>query len=167
MGRVRDEGEPDISPRERRLLAGVMSGDNQRQAAIHAGYPPRSAATEASHALARPHMRQLLRAMLAAEGLDNASLVARLRDGLDNSYTYAISRDGVATRLGPDHRTRFQFLELAFKLQDALPNARLDVVNSGTIQVIHLQAEDSLTRTIIDVSPEAATSEPVEEDPHG
>lgn len=138
MGRTND-----LTIRERKLVAGVIEGQPQRQAAIAAGYPEKSASVAASNVMNRANVRDLVRAHLRDAGLDDETLARKLRS-LVEAQAVGMTKDGDVVPLGPDNHAQIKALEMAYKLTDAFPNPKLDVDLNMKGAIVVLRPEDAI-----------------------
>jgi len=126
-----------LKPRELALIDGVASGLTQTEAAIRAGYPPRSAKSEASRAMARPEMRAELAHLMESKGLGRGPLLDKSRELLD-AKKYGLTAAGDVVDMGPDAMTQQKALDMLFRAADMYPNPRLDVeLGNQQVVVIH------------------------------
>ncbi|MEX0781273.1 MAG: terminase small subunit [Dehalococcoidia bacterium] len=130
-----------LTPRQRALVKHLFEGKNQAESARLAGYPPASARQVASRELRRPEIRELIRTMYEANGMDVDSLAKKNLELLD-ARQYGLSREGLSVELGPDAHAQVKALDLAFKVGDYYPNPRLDVDHSVSGKVIVLRSHD-------------------------
>jgi len=98
----------NITPRKRKLLKGIVDGKTQRQAAIDAGYSPKTADSQASQILKDVKVSASLQDMMDAAGLSNETLLAKHVELLH------AKRDDA-----PDYQVQFKALEACYKLKSA------------------------------------------------
>jgi len=127
--------EDALSMRERALVAGMLNGKSQTQAAIDAGYSAKSAASIGSRALARINNSQSFSALLAKAGLDDATLANAIRQGATESLEYGLSRSGESVPLGPAWHARAKFVDMALKVGKHYPDRTVDVQVTGAVVV--------------------------------
>ena len=130
-----------LQPRELRLIDGVASGLNQTEAAIQAGYPPRSARFEASRAMSRPEMREELARLMETKGLGTGPLLEKSKQLLD-SEKFGLTADGRVVSLGPDAMTQQKTLDMLFRAGGLYPDPRLDI-ELGTQNVLIIDSARS------------------------
>lgn len=130
-----------LKPRELKLVDGVASGLTQTEAAIRAGYPIRSAKSEASRAMARPEMRAELARLMESKGLGQGPLLDKAKALLEVEK-FAMTADGKVVNLGADGMTQQRVLDMLFKASDLYPNPRIDV-ELGTQNVLIIDSARS------------------------
>jgi len=130
-----------LKPRELMLVDGVASGLTQTEAALRAEYPPRSAKSEASRAMARPEMRAELARLMESKGLGQGPLLDKAKELLE-AQQFALTRDGEVKHLGPDNLAQSRTLDQLFRAADMYPNPRIDV-ELGTQNVLVIDSARS------------------------
>src|SRR3990167_9158384 len=144
-----------LSVRDRRLIAGVLEGQDITVAGKAAGFPQREGAT---NRLRHPDVRRALLAALEAEGLDAAGLAAKARELLE-SIQHGLTKDGSVVAMGPDNHARVKALDLILKASGAYPDPRLEINQQVSGAIVVLQPEDVLAAgdlfgpEVIDVTP--------------
>ena len=113
--------------KERRLIQGVVAGKSQTQAAIAAGYSPRSANEQASRALAKDNVRSSLERLMDREGLTERKLLQPIKEGMAAKALY----QGLETP-APDHMSRLRSTEMAWKLRGKLLPSSNTTLNAPT-----------------------------------
>jgi len=146
-----------LKPRELRLIDGVASGLNQTEAAIQAGYPPRSARFEASRAMSRPEMREELARLMETKGLGTGPLLEKSKQLLD-SEKFGLTADGRVVSLGPDAMTQQKTLDMLFRAGGLYPDPRLDI-ELGTQNVLIIDSARSPLAALDPFSPPSSTTE--------
>lgn len=130
-----------LKPRELKLVDGVASGLTQTEAAIRAGYPIRSAKSEASRAMARPEMRAELARLMESKGLGQGSLLDKSKELLE-AKKYGLTATGAVVDMGPDAMTQQKALDMLFRAADMYPNPRIDV-ELGTQNILIIDSARS------------------------
>ena len=118
--------------KERRLIRGVVAGKSQTQAAIDAGYSPRSANEQASRALAKDNVRSSLERLMDREGLTERKLLQPIKDGVVATRVVGLALGGTDEMKElevPDHAIRLKASEQAWKLRGKL----LNTTNNNTL----------------------------------
>jgi hypothetical protein len=154
-----------LTPLQRKLIKGVLSGKSVREAAEYAGYSPnnpRQAGYQALNAL-KQKMPQVMDRM----GLTQEALIAKyLLPALSAEDTMLAQFEGKFTdeKKTPAWNARNKALETAFKLRNAFPQSEQQDPGKQQIQVVVISAD---TRPPIEVkaieahAPDAArASEP-------
>ena len=114
-----------LSPRKRKLVKGVVAGKTQKQAAIDAGYSPKTAESQASVILKDSKVIASLHEMMESAGLSNKRLLEKHVELLEAKKTVsAIS--GNEANAGtvdfidvPDYQIQFKALDASYKLKGA------------------------------------------------
>ena len=120
-----------LNPQRRKLLKGIVAGKTGKQAAIDAGYSPRSAEVLASRIVKEPKVKRTLLALMEKAGLSDKRLLEVHSEMLDASKTVSIipkkgeteGRDATASSVEfvdvPDWQARGKALEMGYKLKGA------------------------------------------------
>ena len=154
----------ELNVRQRRFVAELVGGaPSAAEAYRRAGYGVKAAADAASRLGNDISVRQEIRRTLEAAGLTRETMAVHLASLLD-VRKYGISKDGDRIDVGRDGSTAQKALELAYRLDDALPNPKLDVDMALRGAVVVLRADDLLggdafadaPGEVIDVSPAAS-----------
>ena len=131
-----------LNPRQRGLVKGVIGGKTQKQSAIDEGYSPLAAKVTASRIMHRPDVRRYYRALLDHAGIGDEYLANKLRE-LMEAEQFGLTKDGNVVGMGADGNVRVKAVDLALKLMNAYPDARLDV-DVKAVQVVVFRAEEML-----------------------
>lgn len=91
----RKHGPNKLNTRQRKYVAGAMSGKTPRQAALDAGYSPSVAQTASKTINKTPAVRALFILALEKAGITDEMLAQRLHDGLNATETKLAQKDGV------------------------------------------------------------------------
>ena len=151
MGRTRE-----LTPRQEKLIDGVLAGKSQTAAAIDAGYPAQSAPWAASRTLGDVTVRARLLARLQADGIGPERISGKIQQLLD-AKQYGLSRDGNAVELGPDAHAQNKTLDILLKVTGSYPDPRLEIDARMQGAIVVLRPEDMLGSDpfseVIDVTP--------------
>ena len=116
-----EPGEPRLSGRQRRLLAGVVAGKTTRQAAVEAGFSEETARSGyGSKVLRIPAIRSALADAMRRKGLTVSKIAGRLNEALDATRGEFYKGRSVPSDL-PDHRIRVEACHLSAQLYGQLP----------------------------------------------
>jgi hypothetical protein len=114
-----------IAPRKKKLIKGISEGKTQRQAAIDAGYSPKTADSQASQILKEPKVIATIQDMMDKAGLSNEKLLEKHVELLNATKTISCV-SGKEAGSGsvdfvdvPDYQTQFKALEASYKLKGA------------------------------------------------
>ena len=129
MPKGKQEGEskkPKQTPKQRKLINGIVAGKKQKEAAKAAGVTE----TYASQVLNKPQFQETIQQLMSKHGLDDVSLLKKHAELLDATKTVsAVSgRDAGADSVDfvdvPDWQARAKGLEMAYKLKGAFTEKR-------------------------------------------
>lgn len=133
----------ELTVREQRLVKGVVQGKSKRQAAIDAGYSPKSANAIAHEALRKPTVQAAFQRALKKAGITEDKLAQVMREGLDAQKVISAVVVGADANEKtqdfidvPDHPTRHKFLETAIKVKGLDPAVK--VQHTGIVGTIDL-----------------------------
>lgn len=116
--------------KKKKLIQGVVEGKSQKQAAIDAGYSPKSAESQASQILQEPKVKQSLIELMDEMGLSDSVLLAKHKELLNATRT---TDNGDI----PEYQIQAKALEMGYKLKSAFVE-KSDVNVSGglTIKIV-------------------------------
>lgn len=139
LARITELGK-GLTQKQKLLVLGKLKGLNGVQAAKAAGYGGNneSLAGTAAETVRNPRVVPYMAALAEACGLDDLSVLRRLRQGMD-AMRVELDRNGNAVELGPDWQNRTKVLELTLKMKGAFPDPKLQVTGAdgGAIVVRH------------------------------
>lgn len=141
------EGKPkprrSLTVKEQKLVQGVAMGKSQTQAAIDAGYSPKTAAVIASENLKKPNLQEALQAALIKHGITPDRTIQRVSEALDAEKVAIVGNGEQAmAEITPDHTTRLQAVKIANNLMGLGQKQEGNTVNINFNQVIDKDREE-------------------------
>ena len=127
--------------KRKKLIAGIVAGKTQKQAAIDAGYSKKTAETQASQILKEPQVKSNLEKALDKAGLTDKRLADKHIELLDAQKTVsAVSgKDAGAGTVDfvdvPDYQTQARALDMAYKLKGGYVEKH-EMTHKGKIRLI-------------------------------
>lgn len=101
--------KPKLTVKEQKLIKGVAAGKSQTQAAIEAGYSPRSAHELASKTLKKVDVQNALHMELEKQGITLDRVIKPISDALDAEKVHIVGNgDQAMADVVPDHAIRLK-----------------------------------------------------------
>lgn len=122
----------DMTVRQRKYVAGVVSGKSKRQAALAAGYNEGSANAVATN-IEKPIVRAAIERALQKANITDERIAAKINEGLEAKRVSLVGEAGVET---PDYAVQHKFLETAIKLKGLLPTTPETAIQVNNFTVV-------------------------------
>lgn len=124
--------------RRKMVMQGLIEGKTVKDAAISAGYSPKSAGQQGHEILSHPEAQQVFARVMEAKGLTDELLAQKIRDLLDAQETKYFQKDGIVTdqREVAALETQRKTAELATKLKGHLKDRSEIDVNIGLMALV-------------------------------
>ena len=122
-----------LTERQERFVNAYVATGNGAEAARQAGFTGPQPRTTGGRELAKPNIREAIKARMDALGLTEAKFLKTLSDGLEANAVKTATDGGKITdeRTYTDHVTRHKYLETGLKLRDMFPAERHEVTEKG------------------------------------
>ncbi len=122
-----DKAKPKLTLKQRKWLDAYIETGNATEACRRAGY---AGTDESLSQIGHENLRKLeipVTELLDRMGLNDAALARKLEEGLDAHRTIVARFEGAITDMRDfvDYETRFQYLEMAFRLKGRFPQDRV------------------------------------------
>ena len=128
--------------RRMKIVSAAIQGQSITQAAIDAGYSPKTADKQASAILANDRVKESFARILEESGLTENFLAAKVSELVNAKTTIYAQREGVFTdeRTLPALETQRKTLELVCRIRGYLQETNTSTINnSGLMQIVVAQ----------------------------
>ncbi|MEI6315385.1 MAG: hypothetical protein WCO89_10985 [Syntrophus sp. (in: bacteria)] len=124
--------------RRKMIIQAVIEGESLKDAAISAGYSPKTAGAQATAVMKHPEAQQAFARVMEEAGISDQILAQKIRDLLDAQETKYFQKDGIVTdqREVAALETQRKTAELAAKLKGHLKDRSEVDVNIGLMALV-------------------------------
>jgi hypothetical protein len=132
--------KPDLNPKQRKFIKGIIAGQGKGEAAINAGYSPVSASAQASDLLKHPKVNAAIQSVWDKCGLSDQYIGNKVKALTEAKRVQFFAKDGIVTdeRIIEDTAVQRSSIELAARLKGLLVDRSLSVNVSIDISPVDL-----------------------------
>jgi hypothetical protein len=146
-----------LNVREEKLLAALVSGQSQSEAARTTGYDIGTVSRKVNgKGESNPRnvtFRQRLIRAIEAAGYGEEGVADKLRQLLD-ARQHGLTRNGDVVEMGPDAHAQAKAMDMVLKVTGSYPDPRLDINHSLQAQVVILDASTLPQGDVFTLAPE-------------
>lgn len=139
----KEERDGMLTPRQEAFAAHLLSGKNQKEAAIAAGYSEKRAKVTSTEIMRDPNFREKLRELAHSKGLTADYAVDKLKGLIEAETVLLMGKEKDTPLAIPDGATRAKGMDMYLKVMGAYPDPRMDI-NANMVATVVVRSTEEL-----------------------